>query len=75
MIYPPVGDAFALRNKYALGVDFKYEPPFFEVTTTHFVASWLEYEEAPNVTPPKIVSSRIHHALSEEEAKLEYEKD
>ena len=75
MIYPPVGDAFALRNKYALGVDFKYEPPFFEVTPTHFVASWLEYEEAPNVTPPKIVSSRIHHALSEEEAKLEYEKD
>ena len=75
MIYPPAGDAFALRNKYALGVDFKYEPPFFEVTPTHFVASWLEYEEAPNVTPPKIVSSRIHHALSEEEAKLEYEKD
>ncbi len=75
MIYPPVGDAFALRNKYALGVDFKYEPPFFEVTPTHFVASWLEYEEAPNVTPPKIVSSRIHHALEEEEAKLEYEKD
>ena len=75
MIYPPAGDAFALRNKYALGVDFKYEPPFFEVTPTHFVASWLEYEEAPNVTPPKIVSSRIHHALEEEEAKLEYEKD
>lgn len=75
MIYPPTGDAFALRNKYALGVDFKYEPPFFEVTPTHFVASWLEYEEAPNVTPPKIVSSRIHHALEEEEAKLEHEKD
>ena len=74
MIYPPTGDAFALRNKYALGVDFKYEPPFFKISDTHYVASWLEYEEAPNVTPPKIVTQRIHNALKEEEAKLENEK-
>ncbi|MDD6917435.1 MAG: ABC transporter ATP-binding protein, partial [bacterium] len=68
MIYPPQGDAFALRNRYALGVDFKYEPPFFQVSPTHFVASWLEYEDAPEVDPPKIVSERIHRALKEEEA-------
>lgn len=68
MIYPPQGDAFALRNRYALGVDFKYEPPFFQVSSTHFVASWLEYEDAPEVDPPKIVSERIHRALKEEEA-------
>ena len=68
MIYPPQGDAFALRNRFALGVDFKYEPPFFQISPTHYVASWLEYESAPSVEPPKIVSERIHHALKEEEA-------
>ncbi len=68
MIYPPAGDAFALRNRFALGVDFKYEPPFFQISPTHFVASWLEHEDAPSVEPPKIVSERIHHALKEEEA-------
>lgn len=67
MIYPPVGDAFALRNKYALGIDFKYEPPFFEITPTHYVASWLEYEGAPEVDPPKIVVTRIRNALKQEE--------
>ena len=74
MIYPPKGDAFALRNRYALGIDFKYEPPFFEISPTHFVASWLEHENAPSVEPPKIVSQRIHHALTEEEAKIAHEK-
>ena len=73
MIYPPQGDAFALRNRYAIGLDFKYEPPFFEVSPTHFVASWLEFEGAPKVVPPKIVSERIHHALEEEEAKISHE--
>ncbi len=71
MIYPPEGDAFALRNRFALGIDFKYEPPFFEISPTHYVASWLEHESAPSVTPPKIVSERIHHALKEEEALID----
>ena len=74
MIYPPEGDAFALRNRFAIGVDFKYEPPFFQVSPTHFVASWLEHEDAPKVTPPKIVCERIRHALEEEEAKLSHEE-
>lgn len=74
MIYPPAGDAFALRNRFALGIDFKYEPPFFEVSPTHYVASWLEYEDAPEVEMPKIVSQRIRHALKEEEEKIQNEK-
>ena len=68
MIYPPEGDAFALRNRFALGVDFKYEPPFFQISPTHFVASWLEYQDAPEVVPPKIVTERIRRALNDEEA-------
>ncbi len=74
MIYPPEGDAFALRNRFAIGADFKYEPPFFQVSPTHFVASWLEHEDAPKVTPPKIVCERIRHALNDEEAKLSHEE-
>lgn len=73
MIYPPEGDAFALRNRFALGVDFKYEPPFFQISPTHFVASWLEYQDAPDVIPPKIVTERIRRALNDEEA-LNHEK-
>ena len=30
MIYPPVGDAFAQRNKYALEIDFEKQPPMFD---------------------------------------------
>ncbi|SYV93017.1 Uncharacterised protein, partial [Mycoplasmopsis synoviae] len=36
----PVGDAFAPRNEYALEIDFLKEPPLFEVTKTHYAASW-----------------------------------
>lgn len=67
MIYPPVGDAFAARNKYALAIDFKYEPPLFEVSKTHYAATWLEHEDAPEVELPKIVSARIYKALKDEE--------
>ena len=31
MIYPPKGDAFAVRNKYAMDIDFKEQPPFFKI--------------------------------------------
>ncbi|MDD7367380.1 MAG: ABC transporter ATP-binding protein, partial [Clostridiales bacterium] len=29
MIYPPKGDAFAARNRYALNIDFEEQPPVF----------------------------------------------
>ncbi|MCI2068193.1 MAG: ATP-binding cassette domain-containing protein [Bacilli bacterium] len=66
MIYPPLGDAFAQRNRYAMGVDFKYQPPFFKITETHYAATWLLYPGAPEVEMPKIVSTRIKKALEEE---------
>ncbi len=59
MIYPPKGDAFADRNKYALKIDFRKEPPMFMVSPTHFARTWLLAEEAPEVIPPKIVLERI----------------
>jgi oligopeptide transport system ATP-binding protein len=29
------------RSQYALDIDFKQEPPWFKVSPTHFVKSWL----------------------------------
>ena len=59
MIYPPVGDAFAERNKYALEIDFEMQPPMFQVSDTHFAATWLLHPDAPKVELPKIIRERI----------------
>ena len=59
MIYPPVGDAFADRNKYAMQIDFEQQPPMFEVSETHRAATWLLHPDAPKVDPPKIILDRI----------------
>ena len=59
MIYPPVGDAFAARNKYAMQIDFERQPPMFQISDTHFAATWLLHPDAPKVDPPKIVLDRI----------------
>ena len=67
MIYPPVGDAFALRSKYALEIDFKKEPPYFKVSDTHYAATWLLDPRAPKVEMPKIVKSRIENSLKAHE--------
>ena len=65
MIYPPKGDAFALRSKYAMEIDFEVEPPMFKVTDTHYAGTWLLDSRAPKVEMPKIVSERIRLALEE----------
>ena len=67
MIYPPKGDAFALRSKYAMKIDFEQEPPYFKLSDTHYAATWLLHDMAPQVEMPKIVSERIKNALAEEQ--------
>ena len=63
MIYPPKGDAFAARSKYAMKIDYEEEPPFFKVSDTHYAATWLLHPQAPKVEMPKIVSERIRISL------------
>ncbi len=63
MIYPPKGDAFALRSKYAMAIDFKKEPPLFKISDTHYAATWLLDPRAPKVEMPKIVKTRIENSL------------
>lgn len=63
MIYPPEGDAFAARSKYAMNIDFRKQPPYFKVSDTHYAATWLLDPHAPKVEMPKIVSERIRLSL------------
>ena len=73
LLNPPKGDAFATRNKYALAIDFKEEPPFFRITDTHYAATWLLDKRAPKAVPPTIVRKRIHASL--ERAGIHHEQD
>ena len=52
LIDPPVGDAFACRNQYALEIDYREQPPMFRITDTHYAATWLLDPRAPKITPP-----------------------
>lgn len=63
MIYPPEGDAFAARSKYAMNIDFRRQPPYYKVSDTHYAATWLLDPKAPKVEMPKIVSERIRISL------------
>ena len=59
MLFPPRGDAFAPRNAYAMAIDFEEEPPLFQLSPTHYAATWLLHPNAPKVEPPRIVTERI----------------
>ncbi|MBQ7828572.1 MAG: ATP-binding cassette domain-containing protein, partial [Clostridia bacterium] len=67
MIYPPKGDAFAARNKYALEIDFELEPPLFEVSPTHYAATWLLHPNAHKVEMPQLIKARIERLKKERE--------
>lgn len=53
------GDGFAARNPKALNIDFIQRPPFFNVSPTHQVRSWLMDPRAPKVLPPEPVQKMI----------------
>jgi oligopeptide transport system ATP-binding protein len=67
MIYPPKGDAFAARNKYALALDFEEDPPYFQLSDTHYAATWLLHPDAPKVEMPEILKNRIKRMKEAEE--------
>jgi len=59
MIYPPKGDAFSVRNVYAMQIDFEQEPPMFQISDTHYAATWLLHHDAPKVELPENLRQRI----------------
>lgn len=48
----PKGDAFACRNEFALSIDYEQEPPMFQITDTHYAATWLLDPRASKVPSP-----------------------
>lgn len=55
LLHPPIGDAFARRNPYAMEIDYKEMPPMFEITPTHYAATWLLDKRAPKIARPQIL--------------------
>ncbi|MBR3227988.1 MAG: ABC transporter ATP-binding protein [Erysipelotrichaceae bacterium] len=59
------GDAFAARNPYALNIDFKEEPPMYDVGGQHRVASWLCDPRAPKVELPTELVDKLNKMKKE----------
>lgn len=58
LLDPPKGDAFAPRNEYAMKIDTELEPPMFKISETHYAATWLLHEDAPEIDPPTEIKAR-----------------
>ena len=65
LLHETQGDAFAARNKYALVVDDKADPPMFKVTDTHYAATWLLDPRAPKVEMPQELKARLERMKKE----------
>jgi oligopeptide transport system ATP-binding protein len=59
LFYEIKGDAFAARNPSALNIDFMERPPYFQVSPSHFVRSWLLDPRAPKVEPPETIKAMM----------------
>ena len=62
LLYEPKGDAFAARNKFAMKIDEKKEPPLFQVSETHFAATWLLHPDAPKIELPPELKARLERS-------------
>ena len=67
LLHKITGDAFAPRNKYALKIDSRVEPPMFRVSDTHYAATWLLHPKAPKVELPGELRARIDRMMKEGE--------
>ena len=59
MVDLPEGDPFAPRNRFALEADFKAEPPEYQISPTHYAATWLLGGRAPRLDLPEPLRRRI----------------
>ena len=65
LLHKVTGDAFAPRNKYALNIDSRLEPPMFKISGTHSAATWLLHPKAPKVDMPPELRDRIERMKKE----------
>ncbi len=50
---------FATRNKFAMKIDERVEPPMFKITETHGAATWLLHPDAPKIEMPRELAARL----------------
>lgn len=62
LLHEPSGDAFAARNRFAMRIDEKAQPPMFKITETHYAATWLLHPDAPKVELPKELRARLERS-------------
>ena len=67
LLHPVTGDAFAPRNKFALKIDERAEPPMFKLSESHYAATWLLDPRAPHVEMPPELKARIARMKKEAE--------
>lgn len=67
LLHEKPGDAFSLRNRYALEIDDKAEPPMFQITDSHYAATWLLDPRAPKVEMPVELKERLARMRKEAE--------
>ena len=65
LLHPVPGDAFAPRNIYALNIDERTEPPMFQISESHYAATWLLDPRAPLVEMPQELKARIERMKKE----------
>ena len=67
LLHEVTGDAFAPRNVFALNIDERAEPPMFQLTESHYAATWLLDPRAPKVEMPPELKARIERMKKEAE--------
>lgn len=67
LLHEKLGDAFSPRNRYALEIDDKAEPPMFQITDSHYAATWLLDPRAPKVEMPVELKERLARMRKEAE--------
>jgi oligopeptide transport system ATP-binding protein len=60
------GDAFAVRNPFALNIDFKEEPPMFRINNGHCASTWLLHPDAPKTDMPSSLRCKIDSMVRNE---------
>ena len=62
LLHEPTGDAFTARNQFAMKIDEKAAPPMFQITETHFAATWLLHPDAPKIELPPELKARLERS-------------
>ena len=65
LLHEVKGDAFSPRNRLALEIDDKAEPPMFQLTKNHFAATWLLDPRAPKLEMPVELRERLDRMKKE----------